>query len=151
MGIFVRFIALGMLLLGSLAQAEQAKDFGPYRVHFSAFTSDFLDPQVAQSHDIARSGFRGVLTVTVQKPQGDQPDYKYSVPAFVQATATDPTGRAQPVMLREVREGDVVYYVGTFPIVDRQELIFALDIRPQGAPTPFVLSFGQQFFAPKDG
>lgn len=64
---------LGKLVVFILAlstaeiQAEQFKNFGDYTVHFSAFTTDILTPEVAKSYRIPRSKNRALLNISVLK------------------------------------------------------------------------------------
>lgn len=139
MNALTRMIALLCLLLSGTAGAEQVQSFGDYRVHYSAFNSSFLQPEVAQSYGLVRSRNRGVLMVTLQR--GEQ-----AVPARVRALAEDIVGRTQVIELREVRAGEAVYYVGDFAIIDGETLRFTVDVFPTQSPETLSLHFRQQLF-----
>ena len=68
----MRIIGLLLLLAASLgpAMAEQSQQLGPWTVHYNAFNSTFLSPQIARQYDIRRSRLNAVLNVAVQDAQG---------------------------------------------------------------------------------
>lgn len=133
------------LLLASLPlQAEQYQDFGNYRVHYNAFNSDMLAPEVAKSHGLSRSSYEAIVNITVQK-KGDLGGYE-PVRARVEGTAGDITGKVGKLKMKEVTEGMVVYYLAELPITDGQKLNFDITISPAGEKKSYPLSFSQQFF-----
>ena len=136
--------ALPLLLLLALpAQAEQYRDFGDYRVHYSAFKSDILSPEIAKSYGLSRSSYQAIVNITVQKKVGDsyQPAH-----AMVDGTARDIYSTIQNLRMKEVKEGKVVYYLAELPITDGQKLTFDVRVIPQGEKIARKVSFEQQFF-----
>ena len=69
-----------------------------------------------------------------------------SVSAQIDAQSNNLLGQTNTLKLREVREGDAIYYIGEFPIVDRETLRFSLQVTPQGQETPISAELSQQFF-----
>ena len=55
-------------------------------------------------------------------------------------------GQTRDLQLREIREGDAIYYIGEFPIVDRETIRFSLQVTPDGRETPVSAELSQQFF-----
>lgn len=143
---FSRNLALLPLLLLALAlpaQADQYQDFGDYRVHYSAFKSDVISPEIAKSYGLSRSSYQAIVNITVQKKSGEsyQPTH-----AKVDGTARDIYSTIQNLKMKEVKEGKVVYYLAEFPITDGQKLTFNIRVIPQGEKVAHKLSFKQQFF-----
>ncbi|MGB0712879.1 MAG: DUF4426 domain-containing protein [Gammaproteobacteria bacterium] len=138
-----------LLLLPALmfAQASQAQsqDFGDYVVHFNAFPSSFLTPQVATQFRIQRSRHRAVLNVSVlRKLMGTQGE---PVSGKVTVNAVNLTGQAREVEMNEVRQGPAIYHIGTFKIHDGEVLDFTIDVKPVGAEATHTVKYRQQFFA----
>ncbi|HKJ75815.1 MAG TPA: DUF4426 domain-containing protein [Gammaproteobacteria bacterium] len=135
-----------LALAASPAQAESFKDFGEYRVHYNAFTSDMLTPEVARNYDIQRSGYRAVLNIAVQEktPEGYVP-----VAADVGASATNLNAQLRRLDVREIREDQAVYYIADFEVANEEVLDFDIRVRPKGEERTFGIRFRQQFFGPQ--
>lgn len=133
-----------MLLFAVPVQAEQYRDFGDYRVHYSAFKSDILAPEVAKAHNLSRSHYRAIINITVQKRASDG---TYApVSATVTGSARDIYSKLINLNMMEIREGSVVYYLAEFPVTDEQKLTFDIEVTPQGGKQANSLRFERQFF-----
>lgn len=135
---------LFLFILSAPAQAEQYRQFGDYRIHYSAFKSDLISPEVAKAHGLTRSRYRAIVNITVQKKSGD--NVYVPVTAKVEGTARDIHSRIRTLDLQEIREGDVIYYLAEFPIIDKQRLTFEISVIPEGEEVAHSLSFERQFF-----
>jgi hypothetical protein len=137
-------VPLALLLAACLtpAHAEQAVRFNGYLAHYNAYTSDLLDPKVASSYGIQRSHNRGVLLVNVQradaKPSG--------IRAKVSASAQTINLQQRTVEMREVKEGEVYYYLADFPVNNGETLDFQISVQPEGSKQPYQFTYRQQFF-----
>ncbi len=125
-------------------QAEQYQDFDDYRVHYNAFNSDMLAPEVAKTHGLSRSSYEAIVNITVQKK--DSLGSYEPVKARVKGIAGDITGKVRKLKVKEVTEGAVVYYLAELPITDGQKLTFDITISPEGAKKSYPLKFTQQLF-----
>lgn len=134
-----------LLLLGTAATAtaEQVDEFGEYRVHYNAFVSNLLTPEVARALDLTRSRYHAVINITVQKQQngGYQP-----VSAQVSGTATNLYGKQQRLEMKKVNERDAIYYLGELPFSDEETLNFDISVIPEGQKLVHNIRFKQQFF-----
>jgi hypothetical protein len=132
-------------LTGTKALAEQAEDFGAYKVHYSAINTSQLSPQVARAFGIQRSTSRALLNLAVLRQQPgalDQP-----LRASIQVEAVNIAGQRRPVELREVREQDAIYYIGSFRIANEERIRFSVTVKPEGETgPPREFQFQQQFF-----
>lgn len=135
---------LAMLLVSLPLQAEQYQDFGDYRVHYNAFNSDMLAPEVAKGYGLSRSSYEAVVNITVQK-KGKLGMYE-PIKANVKGKSSDITGKINTLKVKEINEGPVVYYLAELPITNGQKLNFDIQIVPQGEKKAYPLSFSQQFF-----
>ena len=137
-------IAAAALLLPALANAGKFRDFGDYRVHYSAFNSTSIAPEVARSYGLTRSQYRGILNITVQRKEGDPP-YPASG-ADLRIQATNLADQTKQIAMQRIEEGDAIYYIGEFPVSDKEVLNFRVDIQPEGSSQTYDLRFRQQFF-----
>jgi len=138
------FMAAVMLLASPLGWAESFQSFGDYDVHYNAFTTDFLSPQVAQTYKIQRSKNRALLNISVLKKVLGTPGE--SVAGIVRATAKNLSGQLRTLEVRKVSDGTAIYYLSTFPVNNEETLDFEIQVTPQGQDAPYVVKFRQQFF-----
>lgn len=136
-------LAVALGLAGSPASARQAQQFGDYVVHYNAVLTEMIPPSVAREYGIRRSNERGLLNVAVEKQAGD--GTPQSVPADIRVQATNLAEQVKEVELRAASSGDYTYYIGTFPVAEREVVNFALTIRPQGSDRAFELRFQSRF------
>lgn len=134
--------SLFLLLLG-FAQAGEPQVFGDYTVHYNAFNTDTLQPKMAAAYNIVRSKNRGMMTVSVLKKSdsGSKP-----VRANITASASNLTGQFRTFKVREVDEGDSIYYLSEFHVAHEEVLNFTLQILPEGSSQPMSVSFRQKFY-----
>lgn len=126
------------LLLALPAAAERKQSFGEYDVHYIAFNSGFLQPDIAQAVGLVRSKQLGVVNVAVLKEQAP-------VDALVSGTVKNLLGQDRPLSFKSFKEGDATYYLAQFPFDSREVLRFELHVQPMGGE-PVNLSFNQEFF-----
>lgn len=141
-------ILLGLLLLaGGAARAVAgfgSEEFGKYVVHYSALPSTAIPAPVARNYGITRSRYRGLLNVSVLKKQpGAAPQ---AVEAEVSVRAKNRHGQATPLELREVREGEAVYYIAGFAVADGETLKFEVSIETADG-AGHTLNFNNVFYA----
>lgn len=134
-----RFLGLAALLL-ALPLAANELTVGNLTMHFNALPTTVLTPEVAREFGVTRSANRALLNIAVRR----NVDGREALPAEVSASATNLTGQRQEITLREVREGEAIYYLGELRIADRETMVF--DIRAVVDGVPMQTSFQQQFF-----
>lgn len=137
-------LCLVLAILPLTLKAEQSRDFGDHTVHYSAFTTDILSPEVAKSYGIRRSSNRILLNISVlKKVMGTS---ARPVRAAVKATATNLSAQLRELEMRELNEHGAIYYIGELKVDHKETLKFDLAITPEGAEDTFNFSFTQQFF-----
>ncbi|MFA5531204.1 MAG: DUF4426 domain-containing protein [Thiohalomonadaceae bacterium] len=136
-------VAFTLAVTTGTAQALQAVEFGNYIIHYNAFTADMLHPPIAKSHGIQRSQNRGVLTVAIQRKPAKAPA---DVAAEVDAQALTLNQQLRTLKMREIREGDAIYYLADFPVRNEEVLDFEVNVKPQQLAEPYTFRFRQQFF-----
>lgn len=118
--------------------AERKVSFGELDVHYNAFNSGFLQPDIAAAAGLTRSKTLGVLNVAVLKSG------KASA-AKVTGTVTDLLGKARPLEFKQVTESGAIYYLAQFPFEQREVLRFKLSVQV-GEGAANSLDFNQEFF-----
>lgn len=120
------------------------EDFGDHVVHFNAQSTTMLPPEVARAFGIQRSGNRAMLNIAVQRklPEGGSAP----VGAAVSVEASNLLGQQKDVRIRELREGDAIYYIGEVTVANEEILSFTISVRPEGTDAPYVIRFRQQFY-----
>lgn len=131
-------------LVAADAAAQNTVERGEITVHFNAIPSVSLSPEVARQYAITRSANRALLNVSVQQRQ--QHDVSLALSARVSGTATNLAGQRQTLALREVREGNAIYYLAEPRIAAGETLSFELSVTPQGEADPIQVRFQQPFF-----
>lgn len=127
-----------------LPGTESYKDFGNYVLHFNALTTDQLDPDIARDYEIVRSKNRVLLNVVILRNQ--EIGAGMPVAGKVTASARNLTGQLREMLVREVREGDAIYYIAETQVVNSETLIFTVEATPESTTTPLIVSFKKQFF-----
>jgi hypothetical protein len=141
----VRLVLLLSLaaLLAPMLVAAQSVTSGDITVHYSAIPTTTLTPAVATQYGITRSASRALVNVAVRK---GKPGADVAVPSTVTAWVTNLNGQRQSMTMREVKEGEAIYYLGETRINDNETLNFEIEVRPVGAKAPIRATFRQEFF-----
>lgn len=132
-------ICLLTLLLALPAMAERKHSVGEYDIHYIAFNSGFLQPDIAAATGLVRSKTQGVINISVLK--SGKPNA-----AQVSGTMKNLLGQNYPLSFKQIREGDqAIYYIAQFPFDSRETLRFNVNVQPAGA-TAINFDFNQEFF-----
>ncbi|MGI9221763.1 MAG: DUF4426 domain-containing protein [Woeseiaceae bacterium] len=125
------------------AQPAGASDanIGDHVVHFSAQSTDQLPPDVARAYNIVRSKNRAMLNVSVLREEDGVP-----VVAKVSVKTVNLTGQLKNVTMRQINEGDAIYYIGEVAIANRETLVFDISVTPDGSQIARDVRFKRQFY-----
>ena len=137
-------IALLALLAAAPVLAQNSLRAGDITVHFNALPTTTLSPDVARQKGITRSANRALVNIAVR--QGE-PGADHAVAAKVTVSATNLAGQRVELRMREVREGDAIYYLGEARTTGHETLTFDLTVTPEGATAPIRTVFRQEFFS----
>ena len=131
-------LLLMSLCLSLPALAEQKQSYGDLDVHYSAFNSGFLQPEIAAATGLVRSKTQGVVNVAVLKAGT-------ASSAKVSGTVKNLLGQNTALSFKEVKEGKAIYYLAQFPFEQRETLRVTLNVTAaDGVPHSF--DFNQEFF-----
>ena len=121
---------------------EYSKVFGEHRIHFNAFKSTFLTPEVAKLYRIRHADDLGVCMVSIN--QKDTPGV--GVEARVNGTATNLASQLRMLKFDEIREGSAIYHVCTFPVASKEQLTFKVDVEIAPTGEKYAVTWQQEFW-----
>ncbi|MBC3433886.1 MULTISPECIES: DUF4426 domain-containing protein [Pseudomonas] len=125
------------VLAADAAKPERKEVFGDVTVHYSAFTSSMLQPDIAAATGLTRSKNQGVLNIAVLK--AEKP-----ATAVVSGTVKDLTGRSNPLSFKQITDQGAVYYIAQFKIDQAETVTFDINVETGGVS--HKLSFNQEVF-----
>lgn len=130
--------------VSTAAPTVTSEDVGDYVIHFTALPTDQLSADIARSYGIVRSENRAMLNVSIIKKAEGQ--LGTAVPSTVTASATNLAGQFKTTTVREVREGDAIYYIAELPVANTETLTFNIQVTPENEAEPFSIRFQKQFY-----
>lgn len=133
-----------LTLISQPLLAEQFVAHGDYEIHYNAFNSTFIQPDVAQKMNIQRSKRRALVNVSVLKVDGEQ---KKPVNANVTGRARNLIEQTQEMTFRKIDEGNAIYYIGQFGFTDDQVIRLAIEVQPDPNQPAYKVEFEQQFYS----
>ena len=135
------------LLLASLAlpsHAEQAIYSPDYDIHYNAFNTMMVPPEVAQSYGFTRARNRALLNISVLDSST-----KKALPAVVTGTRTNIVGQLLPLEFVQIKEQNAIYYIAQLRFTEEEMWRFELQIQPDLNADAIPLKFSQTFFIEK--
>ncbi|MCU0841371.1 MAG: DUF4426 domain-containing protein [Thiobacillaceae bacterium] len=125
----------GLLALG-LTGAAGAESYlaanGKLEMRVEALPSTSLSPEASRDYRVEPAPDRGLLTVRITR--NGRPGKAEMVPAQVYAGAMTRNNMLLSIPVREVREGNSVYYLGEFRVTPPDELRFLVNANVLGSP-----------------
>jgi len=138
-------LLLCLLLLSTFtALAENSTKANGYTVHHNAIPTAMLTPEIASQYRIVRSKYRGLLNVAIIRDQTGTTGQPVS--ARVRAVVANLAGVMQEIRLRQINEGDAIYYIGECPIVNGETLRFSIEVTPNGTRQLIKAQLSQDFY-----
>jgi len=106
------------------AHAEIKKTLGDWEVHYIAFNSTFLTPEIARANNILRSSKSAVVNISVLNRQS-----KDAQEVEMTGTARNLLGTTKTLNFTQVNEGDAIYYLASVPFSHKEVLRFDINIK----------------------
>lgn len=120
------------------------KDFGKYVVHYNAISTDQIAPAIAKTYGITRSPNRAMINISVlRKNEGATGT---AVNATVTTKVVNLTGQLKSVEIRQITEGEAIYYIGEINVANAETLIFDISALPEGETAPLAIRYQKQFY-----
>ncbi len=139
---FQAAVFLPLLLLFSMLSTPvraQSSTFGDYELHYSAFNSKFLLPDVARAYGIERSNRLGLINISLLK--SGKP-----VKADVKVEAANLMAQRTELKPWLVDEGNAIYYLATFKHTNDELLHFTIRASPENSKLSETVKFSQKFY-----
>lgn len=133
-----------LVLISSNSYAEKMKEFGDYVVHYNAFRSDTISPEVAKQYGLARASNRILINIAVLKKVMNTTGKPTA--AKVTGHASNLTGQLKKLEFKQITEGNAIYYMSEIKVSDGEFLKFDLKIIPKGEERGTRLRFDKRFF-----
>jgi hypothetical protein len=124
--------------------AENSKEFGDYVIHYNAFRSDILSPDVAKQYGLTRANNRVLINIAILK----KVLHTTGKPTAAKVTghASNLTGQLKNIEFKEITSGTAIYYLAETKISDGEFLKFDLKVIPEGETRAARLRFNKRFF-----
>lgn len=140
-------LLLGSLTFFSVASAAGEDDgqvfqrLGDWEVHYSAFPSTFLLPDIATLYNLSRSNSQGVVNISVlDATSPERSAQRVNVDGYALSIA----GVRRDLSFRRHTDGDAIYYIAQIPHGKEDEFRFFITVR-QGNTTE-ELNFRHTFY-----
>lgn len=138
------FTVFALLLSGTVFANDdggQYKQLGDWEVHYIAFPSTFLQPNIAKHYGLERSKYSGVINISVlDSRHKDKPAQQVEIVG----QARNLLGNTVTLDFKEVVEGEAVYYIA--PIKFTHEEIYRFNIDLKQGRQQHTLKFQQKFY-----
>jgi hypothetical protein len=132
-----------VVLISKPVLAGQFVAYGDYEIHYNAFSSTFIQPDIAQKVGLERSKRKALVNVSVLKVNGNE---KTAVNAIVTGAATNLIQQRQRLDFKEIDEGNAIYYIGQFGFSNEQIMRISLQVQPDPNLPAYTVEFEQKFY-----
>lgn len=144
-GAFIASIVFCVVLLtstrihaGELNQ-ESTQVFGDYTVHYTAFNSTFIQPDIAANYGITRAKNQTLINISVHDKQGK------AVAAKLEAYAQNLMQQKKPLTFNTITEQNAIYSLAPLRFTNEEVFNFNITITPKNAE-PFTLKFTRKLY-----
>lgn len=138
-------LGLGLLALSGPLNAQQFEQVGDYQIHYSAVSTQFIPPSVAEAHGIQRSPAMALVNVSVLEADGDGALRPVNAPVSGSVGVVRGDSQA-PLAFRTLRDGDTQSQVAVFRIQEDEPMHFDLQVSYDRNREPADLRFIQRFY-----
>ena len=129
------------LLLALPSFAEQAIHSQKYDIHYNAFNTMIVTPEVAQTYGFTRARNRALLNVAVIDKATKKP-----LAAMVTGTRTNIIGQVLPLEFQQIKEQNAIYYIAQLRFTEEEMWRFELKIQPDLNAKAIPLKLSQTFY-----
>ncbi|VAW50548.1 hypothetical protein MNBD_GAMMA06-91 [hydrothermal vent metagenome] len=136
------FIAT-LTLFSVNSYAESSMEFGDYIIHYNAFRSDTISPEVAKQYDLPRANNRVIINIAVLKKVINTTGTPTA--SNVTGHAINLTGQLKQLTFKQIKEGTAIYYLANTKVSNGERLKFDLKVIPDGEKRAASLQFNKKF------
>lgn len=120
--IFYIFL-IGIVSYCGIATAEQKRVLGTWEVHYIAFNTTFLSPEIATANGISRSQNNILVNISVLDKTT-----KAAQNVVINGTARNLLGNTKILDFKKVEEGEAIYYLAQLPFSDEEHYRFNIEL-----------------------
>ncbi len=139
--LLITIIAGAASLTSNLSQAEQMLETTAYQIHYNAFNTMMITPEVAQALGFTRARNRALINVSVL----DNNDSK-SLMAMVTGQRKNLVGQIYPLEFQQIVEPGAIYYIAELRFSEAEMWQFDIRIQPDPHAPAIPLKFSQTFY-----
>ena len=146
--LFTRLLStavFSVLFFALPAQAAQFIAYGDYEIHYNAFNSSFVEPDVAKTYGLQRGKRRAMVNISVLQKEED--GTKKPISALISGSAANLLQQTQNLDFKKIDEGNAVYYIGQFGFSDDMLMRISVSVQPDPNKPSYDLQFEQRFYA----
>ncbi|MGY8868967.1 MAG: DUF4426 domain-containing protein [Pseudomonadales bacterium] len=133
-----------LLLVSPAALAEQSIETDRYIIHYNAFNSSIVAPEVAQRHNLLRSRYTAMLNIAVFEKQKD--GSKQAVKAVLSGNVANLIQQTQQISFTPIKEDKALYYIGSFNFGNEEIMHVTIDVQPDPNQAATKIRFDQKFY-----
>ncbi|SFF84865.1 DUF4426 domain-containing protein [Neptunomonas qingdaonensis] len=133
-----------LLLTTQVAVAEQSIETERYVIHYNAFNSSLVAPEVAQKHQLQRSRYTAMLNVAVFEKQDD--GTQQAVSAMLSGEVANLMQQTQKVTFTPIKEDKALYYIGSFRFGNEEVMHLVINVQPDPNQPATIIRFDQKFY-----
>ena len=137
------FFTLFSIGSSAYADAEHSKEFGDYIIHYNAFRSDVLSPDIAKKYNLTRRNNRVIVNIAVIKKVANTTGT--ATPATVTGHLKNLTGQMKTIEFNEIKEETAIYYLAESKFTDGEFLKFDIKVMPEGGTKTASIKFDKRF------
>jgi len=137
----ILFLALFSLL--SLAvQANNTKVYKSHTVHYNAFPTDSLPPEMTQRYHLKRSKNMALVNISIIKNEASI--QIQGVKSTVSGVLKNLMAQEKKLSFQEIHEGQAYYYIAEVPVEHNEVVKFKIQIKTSDNQN-YELTFDKQF------
>ncbi len=139
--IFCPLLASLLLSWALPSYAEQSIESPKYSIHYNAFNTMMVTPEIAQNYGFTRARNRALLNISILDTST-----KEALPAVVTGTRSNIIGQVLPLEFQQIKEENAIYYIAQLRFTEEEMWRFELQIQPDLNAKPIPLKFSQIFY-----
>lgn len=129
-----------LVLLSFNSNAEQKITKGNWDIHYIAFPSSFIQPEIAKQYQLQRSKYLAIVNISVL----DNKNNDKAQNAHVSGIAKNLLGQRFKLEFVKVTEGEATYYLAQLKYDNEEIYNFEIDVQ-QGNKSE-TIKFTQKFY-----
>ena len=128
-------VLLALPILSHSIEEKIYKQHGNYKIFYTAFTSSFIEPDIAVANNIVRGKGKGLVNISVME------DLAIGVPSIVTGRVFNMLQQSQALEFVAIKEQRSLYYLAPFEFEDTEYLTFKITVKPNDGSRSYDYDF----------